>query len=166
MNSQPLKSLGKRGGSLTAEPNLPALGAENIGGTPIGVPHFARRRPKRPGLRLGLPWNMTQLETLPFKRGEPTATAGLRASLKAPDLQKRRPDLLHRFAREGYPDIPPHAAFLEYMVHDFDAGLAAAQAAYRGLRQQGRKRRAALAAAAVGRIHFVGLNNQDPAPGS
>ncbi len=108
---------------------------------------------------------MTQLETLPFKRGEPTATAGLRASLKAPDLQKRRRDLLDRFDREGDPDIQLEAAFLEYMVHDFDAGLATAQAAYRGLRHQGRKRRAALAAAAVGRIYFEGLNNQVAARG-
>ncbi len=98
-------------------------------------------------MRLGLPWNMTQLETLPFKRGEPTANAGLRASLKAPDLEKRRRDLLDRFEREGDPDVQLEMAFLEYMVQDFDAGLATAQAAYRGLRQQGRKRRAALAAA-------------------
>jgi ATP/maltotriose-dependent transcriptional regulator MalT len=110
-------------------------------------------------------WNMTQLESLPFKRGEPTATAGLRASLKAPDLQKRRRDLLDRFDREGDPDLQLEAAFLEYMVHDFDAGLATAQAAYRGLRQKGRKRRAALAAAAVGRIYFEGLNNQVAARG-
>ena len=109
--------------------------------------------------------HMTQLETLPFKRGEPAATAGLRASLKAPDLQKRRRDLLDRFDREGDPDVQLEAAFLEYMVHDFDAGLATAQAAYRGLRQQGRKRRAALAAAAVGRIYFEGLNNQVAARG-
>src|SRR5258708_4853578 len=109
---------------------------------------------------------MTQLETLPFKRGEPTANAGLRASLKAPDLQKRRRELLDRFEREGDPDVQLEMAFLEYMVHDFDAGLATAQAAYRGLRQQGRKRRAALAAAAVGRIYFEGLNNQVPPPRS
>src|SRR5258708_16270509 len=83
---------------------------------------------------------MTQLETLPFKRGEPTANAGLRASLKAPDLQKRRRELLDRFEREGDPDVQLEMAFLEYMVHDFDAGLATAQPAYRGLRQQGRKR--------------------------
>jgi DNA-binding CsgD family transcriptional regulator len=108
---------------------------------------------------------MTQLETLPFKRGEPTATAGLRASLKGPDLQKRRRDLLERFDREGDPDLQLEAAFLEYMSHDFDAGLATAQAAYRGLRHQGRKRRAALAAAAVGRIYFEGLNNEVAARG-
>src|SRR5260370_34088891 len=95
---------------------------------------------------------MTLLETLPFKRGEPTATAGLRASLKAPDLQKRRRDLLDRFAREGDPDIQLEAAFLEYMVHDFDAGLAAAQAPYRRLRHQSRKRRARPAACAHRRI--------------
>lgn len=108
---------------------------------------------------------MTHDETLPFKRGEPTATAGLRASLKAPDLQKRRRDLLDRFDREGDPDLQLEVAFLEYMVHDFDAALATAQAAYRGLRQLGRKRRAALAAAAVGRIYFEGLNNQVAARG-
>src|SRR5260370_26718121 len=128
---------------------MPVLGEEDIGETPICIPHFARRRPRGPGARLGLPWNMTQLESLPFKRGEPTTTAGLRASLKAPDLQKRRRDLLDRFDREGDPDLQLEAAFLEYMVHDFDAGLATAQAAYPGLRQQERKRRAALAAAPV-----------------
>src|SRR5260370_796400 len=108
---------------------------------------------------------MTDVETLPFKRDEPKATAGLRASLKAPDLQKRRSELLDRFEREGDRDVQLEMAFLEYMVHDFDAGLATAQAAYRGLRQQGRKRRAALAAAAVGRIYFEGLNNQVAARG-
>src|SRR5260370_5097344 len=102
---------------------------------------------------------MTDVETLPFKRDEPKATAGLRASLKAPDLQKRRRDLHDRFEREGDPDVQLEVAFLEYMVHDFDAGLATAQAAFRGLRQQGRKRRAALAAAAAGRHHFEGPNN-------
>jgi len=67
---------------------------------------------------------MTQLETLPFKRNEPAATAGLRASLKAPDLQKRRRELLDRFEREGDPDVQLEMAFLEYMVQDFEAGLA------------------------------------------
>src|SRR5260370_34713019 len=118
------------------------------------VPHFARRRPKRPGVRLGLPSNMTLLETLPFKRDEPKATAGLRASLKAPDLQKRRRELLDRFDREGDPDLQLEAAFLEYMGHDFHAGLAAAQAAYRGLRQQGRKRRGGLWGAGAGAMRL------------
>jgi ATP/maltotriose-dependent transcriptional regulator MalT len=108
---------------------------------------------------------MARLETLPFKGGEPTATAGLRASLKAPDLQKRRRELLDRFEREGDPNLQLEAAFLEYMIHDFDAGLASAQAAYRGLKRDGRKRRAALAAAAVGRIYFEGLNNHAAARG-
>src|SRR5260370_41098692 len=102
---------------------------------------------------------MTQLDTLPFKRDEPKATAGLRASLKAPDLEKRRRDLHDRFEREGDPDVQLEAAFLEYMVHDFDAGLATAQAAYRGLRQQGRNRRAGLAAAPVGGEFFAGINH-------
>src|SRR5260370_41794465 len=108
---------------------------------------------------------MTQLETLPFKRDEPKATAGLRASLKAPDLQKRRRELLDRFELEGDPDVRLEMAFLEYMVHDFDAGLATAQAAYRGLRQQGRKRRAALSAAAAWGNYFGGANNQVAPPG-
>src|SRR5216683_20951 len=107
---------------------------------------------------------MTRLETLPFKRA-PTAGTGLRASLKAPDLQKRRRDLLDQFDREGDPDVQLEAAFIEYMSYDFDAGLATAQAAYRGLRHEGRKRRAALAAAAVGRIYFEGFNNQAAARG-
>jgi len=107
---------------------------------------------------------MTRLETLPFKR-EPTAGGGLRASLRAPDLQKRLRDLLLQFDREGDPDLQLEVAFIEYMSYDFDAGLATAQAAYRGLRHEGRKRRAALAAAAVGRIYFEGFNNQAAARG-
>jgi DNA-binding NarL/FixJ family response regulator len=107
---------------------------------------------------------MTRLETLPFKRA-PTAGTGLRASLKGPDLQKRRRDLLDQFDREGDPDLQLEAAFIEYMSYDFDAGLATAQAAYRGLRHEGRKRRAAMAAAAVGRIYFEGFNNQAAARG-
>ncbi|MDQ6879010.1 MAG: LuxR C-terminal-related transcriptional regulator [Candidatus Dormibacteraeota bacterium] len=85
--------------------------------------------------------------------------------MRAPDLQKRRRELLDRFDRERDPDLQLEAAFLEYMIHDFDAGLATAQAAYRGLRHQGRNRRAALAAAAVGRIYFEGLNNHAAARG-
>jgi ATP/maltotriose-dependent transcriptional regulator MalT len=107
---------------------------------------------------------MTRLEALPF-RLEPKASAGLRASLKAPDLRTRRSELYERFEREGDPDLQLEAAFIEYMVHDFDAALAGAQAAYRELRRQGRNRRAALAAAAVGRVYFEGLNNQAAARG-
>jgi len=107
---------------------------------------------------------MTRLEALPFKR-EPTATAGLRASLREPDLRQRRSELRDRFDREGDPDLQLEAALIEYMIQDFDTALASAQAAYRGLRQQGRNRRAALAAAAVGRIYFEGLNNQAAARG-
>ena len=107
---------------------------------------------------------MTRLETLPFK-GKPTDTAGLRASLRAPDLQKRRRDLLDTFEREGDPGVQLEAAFIEYMIHDFDSALASAQAAYRELRRQKRNRRAALAATAVGRIYFEGLNNQAAARG-
>src|SRR5690242_4132916 len=81
------------------------LAGRKDGGAPILRPHFTRSRLTRPGVRLGLPWNMSQLETLPFKRGVPAANAGLRASLKAPDLQKRRRDLLDRFEREGDPDV-------------------------------------------------------------
>lgn len=108
---------------------------------------------------------MTRPVKTSIKADEPAATAGLRASLKAPDLQKRRSELLDRFQREGDPDLQLEAAFVEYLVHDFEAALATAQAAYRGLRKQGRKRRAALAAAAVGRIYFEGMDNQVAARG-
>lgn len=85
--------------------------------------------------------------------------------MRAPDLRQRSRELLDRFDREGDPDLQLEAAFIEYMAHDFDAGLATAQAAYRGLRKQGRNRRAALAASAVGRIYFEGLNNHAAAQG-
>src|SRR5260370_19269345 len=107
---------------------------------------------------------MTQRETLPFKR-DPTSTAGLRASLKGPDLRQRHSELQERFDREGDPNLQLEAAFIEHMIHDFDTALASAQAAYRGLRKQARNRRAALPAAPVGRICFEGPKNQTPPRG-
>ncbi len=107
---------------------------------------------------------MTRLEALRSKP-EPTATPGLRASLSVPDLRQRRRELLDRFDREGDPELQLQAAYLEYMTYDFATALASAQAAYRGLRRAGRTRRAALAAAAVGRIYFEGLNNHAAARG-
>jgi ATP/maltotriose-dependent transcriptional regulator MalT len=89
----------------------------------------------------------------------------MRASLRVSDLQQRRRELLDRFDHEGDPELQLQAAYLEYMTYDFTNALASAQAAYRGLRRQGRKRRAALAAAAVGRIYFEGLNNHAAARG-
>jgi ATP/maltotriose-dependent transcriptional regulator MalT len=89
----------------------------------------------------------------------------MRASLRVSDLQQRRRELLDRFDHEGDPELQLQAAYLEYMTYDFTNALASAQAAYRGLRRQGRKRGAALAAAAVGRIYFEGLNNHAAARG-
>jgi ATP/maltotriose-dependent transcriptional regulator MalT len=89
----------------------------------------------------------------------------MRASLRVSDLQQRRRELLDRFDHEGDPELQLQAAYLDYMTYDFTNALASAQAAYRGLRRQGRKRRAALAAAAVGRIYFEGLNNHAAARG-
>jgi DNA-binding NarL/FixJ family response regulator len=45
------------------------------------------------------------------------------------------------------------------MIYDFDSALENAKVAFRGLRQSGHKRRAAVAAAAAGRIYFEGYNN-------
>src|SRR5258708_26478985 len=84
---------------------------------------------------------------------EPVATAGLRASLTAPNLQQRRRELLDRFEDEGDPNVQLEAAQVEYMMHDFTSAIATAQAAYRALRREGRNRRAALAAAPAGRIY-------------
>jgi ATP/maltotriose-dependent transcriptional regulator MalT len=107
---------------------------------------------------------MTRTAALALKV-EPVATAGLRASLSAPNLQQRRRELLDRFEDEGDPNIQLEAAQVEYMMHDFTSAIATAQAAYRALRRQGRNRRAALAAATVGRIYFEGLNNNAAARG-
>jgi DNA-binding NarL/FixJ family response regulator len=45
------------------------------------------------------------------------------------------------------------------MIYDFDSALENAKGAFRGFRQAGHKRRAAVAAVAVGRIYFEGYNN-------
>src|SRR5258708_34077374 len=107
---------------------------------------------------------MTRPAALALKE-EPAASAGLRASLSAPNLQQRRRELLDRFEDEGDPNVQPEAAQVEYMMHDFTSAVATAQAAYRALRREGRTPRAALAASTVGRIYSAGLNNHAPARG-
>src|SRR5258708_18205627 len=106
---------------------------------------------------------MTRPAALAVK-AEPAATAGLRASLSAPNLQQRRRELLDRFGDEGDPNVQLEAAQIEYMMHHFTSAISTAQAAYRALRREGRHRRAALAAATVRPISFEALTNTAAAP--
>lgn len=97
------------------------------------------------------------------RRADPSA--GLRASLHLPELRKRRQRLLKQLETEADPEIRLQLAYLDYMTHDFDAARVNGEIAYRDFRRRGLRRRAAVAAAAVGRIHFEGLNNQPAARG-
>jgi ATP/maltotriose-dependent transcriptional regulator MalT len=93
------------------------------------------------------------------------ASAGLRASLRPPELRNRRRLLLEALDHEDDPEAHLQLAFLDYMTHDFDGARVHAETAYREFRSRGSRRRAAVAAAAVGRIHFEGYNNLPAARG-
>ena len=56
-------------------------------------------------------------------------------------------------------------AQLDYICYDFDLARRRAESAFGTLRRQGRRRAAALAAAAIGRIYLEGLDNQAAARG-
>jgi len=93
------------------------------------------------------------------------ASAGLRASLRPPELRNRRRLLLEALDHEDDPEAHLQLAFLDYMTHDFDGARVHGETAYRDFRRRGSRRRAAVAAAAVGRIHFEGYNNLPAARG-
>ncbi len=95
----------------------------------------------------------------------PEASAGLRASLSTSELRQRRQRLLNLLETEADPELRLQLAYLDYMAHDFDAARVQGEIAYRDFRRRGLRRRAALAAAAVGRIHFEGFDNQPAARG-
>jgi DNA-binding CsgD family transcriptional regulator/tetratricopeptide (TPR) repeat protein len=107
-------------------------------------------------------------------RGSPKLTAaqsprgssdGLAASLQSGDIQARRRQLASQLEAGPDPMVELRLAQLDYISYDFDLALGRAEAAFRTLRRQGRRRAAALAAAAIGRIYFEGLDNQAAARG-
>ena len=93
------------------------------------------------------------------------ASAGLRASMRPPELRDRRRLLLEALEHEADPEAHLQLAFLDYMTHDFDGARVHGETAYRDFRRRGSRRRAAVAANAVGRIHFEGYNNLPAARG-
>lgn len=92
-------------------------------------------------------------------------SAGLRASLRAPELRHQRQELIRQLEVQADPEVRLQLAYLDYLTHDFDGARVHGETAYRDFRRQGQRRRAAVAAAAVGRIHFEGFNNQPAARG-
>jgi DNA-binding CsgD family transcriptional regulator len=96
---------------------------------------------------------------------EERRAAGLRAALTAHELRSRRQALARQLEQEDDPETRLQLAYLDYMTYDFDSALKNAGTAFRGLRHAGRRRRAAVAAAAVGRIYFEGYNNLAAARG-
>jgi DNA-binding NarL/FixJ family response regulator len=68
---------------------------------------------------------------------------------------------------EADPDplVELQLAQLDYICYEFDLARQRAEAAFSTLRRAGRRRAAAMAAAAIGRIYFEGLDNQAAARG-
>ncbi len=90
---------------------------------------------------------------------------GLAASLQSGDIQAIRRQLASQLEADPDPMVELQLAQLDYISYDFDMGLVRAEAAFGTLRRQGRRRAAAVAAAAIGRIYFEGLDNQAAARG-
>jgi DNA-binding NarL/FixJ family response regulator len=97
---------------------------------------------------------------------EPQRIAGLRAAFSsAHDLRSQRQALERRLSAADDPETRLQLAYRNYMSYEFDAALENAKLAFRGFRQAGRNRRAAVAAAALGRVYFEGYNNLAAARG-
>ena len=94
-----------------------------------------------------------------------TPLAGLRASLRASGLRHQREGLLKKLETDTDPELHLELAYLNYLTHDFDGARVHGEVAYRDFRRRRLRRRAAVAAAALGRIHFEGFNNLAAARG-
>ncbi|GAC1489862.1 MAG: hypothetical protein NVS1B1_07070 [Candidatus Limnocylindrales bacterium] len=92
-------------------------------------------------------------------------SAGLRASLRVSGLRQQRQRLAKQIEIEADPELELALAYIDYLIHDFESARLHAEIAYRDFRRRGERRRAALAAAAVGRIQFEGFDNQPAARG-
>ena len=75
------------------------------------------------------------------------------------ELRSQRQALAARLEAADDPEIRLQLAYRDYMTYDFESALENGKAAFLGLRRAGNKRRAAVAAAAVGRIYVEGFNN-------
>jgi DNA-binding NarL/FixJ family response regulator len=73
--------------------------------------------------------------------------------------------LANQLETDPDPLVELQLAQLDYICYEFDLARQRAEAAFSALRRQGRRRAAALAAAAIGRIYFEGLDNQAAARG-
>jgi DNA-binding NarL/FixJ family response regulator len=93
------------------------------------------------------------------------AAEGLAASLQSGGVQARRRQLANQLETDPDPVVELQLAQLDYVCYDFDLARRRAESAFGTLRRQGRRRAAALAAAAIGRIYFEGLDNQAAARG-
>ena len=93
------------------------------------------------------------------------AAEGLAASLQSGGVQARRRQLANQLETDHDPVVELQLAQLDYICYDFDLARRRAESAFGTLRRQGRRRAAALAAAAIGRIYFEGLDNQAAARG-
>ena len=92
-------------------------------------------------------------------------SAGLRASLRASGLRQQRQHLVKQLESDADPELDLELAYICYLLHDFDDARLHGEIAYRDFRRRGQRRRAALAAAAVGRVQFEGFDNQPAAQG-
>ena len=94
-----------------------------------------------------------------------SAGEGLASSLRSGGVQARRRQLANQLEADPDPLVELQLAQLDYVCYEFDLARRRAEAAFGTLRRKGHRRAAALAAAAIGRIYFEGLDNQAAARG-
>jgi len=94
-----------------------------------------------------------------------TPVDGIRRSLAAVDVDERRRQLAGLATGADAPEVRHELAGLCYLAYEFAEARTHAEAAFLGFKQRSDRRRAAVAAALLGRIFFEGLDNRPAANG-
>jgi len=93
------------------------------------------------------------------------ATEMIRRNVTLSGVRDRKRDLAELAATSDDPEIRYELAGLSYISYEFETARSAAEAAFLGFKRNGLRRRAAVAAALLGRIFFEGLDNRPAANG-
>lgn len=96
---------------------------------------------------------------------DPMEVVGLRRSLSAVDIDERRRQLADLTIDADAPVVQHELAGLCYLAYEFADARAHAESAFLAFKERGEPRRAAVAAALLGRIYFEGLDNRPAANG-
>jgi len=108
---------------------------------------------------------MTALKAATPHGTESSATEMIRRNVTLSGVRDRKRHLAELAATSDDPEIRYELAGLSYLSYEFETARSAAEAALLSFKRNGLRRRAAVAAALLGRIFFEGLDNRPAANG-